>query len=147
MSQSTKQERATMHTPKILIVDDSEVGRNLLLGQIGYLGLAGELAANGEEAISKAKVGQYDLILMDIFMPGIDGIETASRIRAEFRLTGRKHIPILAVTGGADRQLCLTSGLDDYVNKPILIDDLRRVIARWLPGEFAKVEQVNFNHQ
>lgn len=136
-----------MQTPTVLIVDDSEVGRNLLLGQLAFLGLVGEVAASGEEAIAKSRTSSYQLILMDIFMPGIDGMETTSRIRAEYRQAGRRHVPIIAVTGGADRQECLTSGLDDFVNKPILIDDLRRVIARWLPADPAKSEQVNLNQQ
>jgi CheY-like chemotaxis protein len=121
-----------MHRPRVLVVDDSEVGRGLLLGQLSYLGFDAEAVDNGSLAVQKAAEGQFDVILMDIFMPGIDGLEATRRIRQQEQETGSKRKLIIAVTGGADKQTCLDAGLDDYVSKPILLDDVKRVLLRWL---------------
>lgn len=128
-----------MKSPRILVVDDSEVGRNLLLGQLAFLHLDAESAESGAQAVQLAATGRFDLILMDIFMPEIDGLEATSRIRALQR-RGVRACPIIAVTGGADKHTCITGGLDDFVNKPILLDDLKRVLARWLPSTMYTVD-------
>jgi CheY-like chemotaxis protein len=103
-----------------------------LLGQLSYLGFDAEAVDNGSLAVQKAAEGQFDVILMDIFMPGIDGLEATRRIRQQEQETGSKRKLIIAVTGGADKQTCLDAGLDDYVSKPILLDDVKRVLLRWL---------------
>ncbi|HEY9717318.1 MAG TPA: response regulator [Trichormus sp.] len=128
-----------MSRSNILVVDDSEVSRSVLLSQLAYLGFCAEGADNGFVAVEKVTAHSYDLILMDIFMPGIDGIETASRIRSIQRRLERKS-PIVAVSGGADKQTCLQSGLDDFMTKPLLLDDLRNLVERWLPPGDGAVE-------
>jgi CheY-like chemotaxis protein len=120
-----------MPKPKVLVVDDSEVGRTLLLGQLSHLGYDAEAVDSGALAVDKAAGGEFGLILMDIFMPGIDGIEATKQIRQQQLTSGMRRIPIIAVSGGADRQSCLAGGLNDFVGKPILLEDLRRVLAQW----------------
>ncbi|HEY9776872.1 MAG TPA: response regulator [Planktothrix sp.] len=121
-----------MSKPRVLVVDDSEVGRTLLLSQLSHLGYEAEAADNGVKAVDKVMQGDFSLVLMDIFMPGIDGIEATRQIREYQTQQGKSRIPIVAVTGGADRQACIAGGLDDFVSKPIMLDDLRRVITQWL---------------
>jgi CheY-like chemotaxis protein len=123
-----------MSRSNILVVDDSEVSRSVLLSQLAFLGFCAEGADNGFAAVEKVISHSYDLILMDIFMPGIDGIETASRIRS-VQNTLERRSPIVAVSGGADKQTCLKSGLDDFMTKPLLLDELRNLVERWLPPE------------
>jgi CheY-like chemotaxis protein len=93
------------------------------------------LVANGELAVEAVRRGDYDLVLMDLQMPGMDGMEATQAIRA---LDGpRSTLPIIAMTANAfeeDRQACLAAGMDDYVAKPIDLEQLARAIAahgRW----------------
>jgi len=90
-------------------------------------------AAGGEEALAAARVGAYDLVLMDMRMPGLSGIETASRVRAQGGAT-----PIVALTANVfddDRHACLEAGMNDFLVKPLLPEALRAVLTRWArPG-------------
>jgi CheY-like chemotaxis protein len=86
---------------------------------------------NGEEAIEKFVEKAPDLILMDIQMPILNGLEATKRIRA---LNKNGHIPIIALTAGTlkeERDLCLSSGMDDFVSKPIIKDTVKKVILKW----------------
>ncbi|MDE3032987.1 MAG: response regulator, partial [Acidobacteriota bacterium] len=77
----------------------------------------------------------YDLVLMDCQMPEMDGFEASRRIRDRER--GSRRIPIVAMTANAmvgDRERCLESGMDDYIPKPVRMEDLRRALGRWLPA-------------
>jgi len=131
----------TPNTAKILIVDDSEVGRNLLVSQATFLGMASVAVESGALALEKLQSEEFDLILMDIFMPGLDGIETTAQIREYERNHNLIHTPIIASTGGAEKQDCLNAGLDDYLRKPIMLEDLRRILTRWLPARLPGVEK------
>jgi CheY-like chemotaxis protein len=121
-----------MPKARVLVVDDSEVGRTLLLGQLSHLGYDAEAVESGALAVERVANSNYSLILMDIFMPGLDGIEATRQIRQQQHISGARRVPIVAVSGGAERQTCLAGGLDDFVSKPILLDDLRRVLVQWL---------------
>jgi CheY-like chemotaxis protein/HPt (histidine-containing phosphotransfer) domain-containing protein len=94
-----------------------------------------DICNNGRTAIAMAKANRYDLIFMDHMMPGMDGIEAASRIRA---LTGAQQIPIVALTANAMagmKQMFLSRGFNDYLAKPIEISKLNSIIERWIPRE------------
>jgi signal transduction histidine kinase/CheY-like chemotaxis protein/HPt (histidine-containing phosphotransfer) domain-containing protein len=114
---------------KVLIVDDSPTNRRVADALVRKLGLTGTTAASAEEALGLLEEEPFDLILMDIQMPAMDGLEATGLIRrseAPYR-----DIPIIAVTAGAfegDRKGCLEAGMDDYLAKPILPEALRRVI-------------------
>ncbi len=120
-------------SPKILIVDDNPVNRELLQSQIEQLGFEASVASGGEDALHQLDHGQYALVLLDCQMPGMDGYATTRHIRA--KLGGQRHIPIVAVTAHAmpgEREKCISAGMNDYLAKPIRLADLRRTLARWL---------------
>ncbi len=120
---------------RILVAEDSEVNRMLMLRQLERLGIAADVVVNGREAIDAVARHDYPLILMDLRMPELDGFDATRAIRAAETTAGR--VPIVAVTANAaraDRDACLAAGMDDHLGKPVTLESLRRVIARWLPA-------------
>lgn len=116
----------------VLVVEDNEVLRRLFLSQLRVLGLVGHEAINGQEAVQAVGKNDYGLILMDVSMPVMDGLEATKAIRALEKETKKERAPIVAVTGISDRDTCLEAGMDDFMNKPFLLDHLRQVIGRWM---------------
>ena len=105
----------------ILLAEDSLVNQKLAIGLLESRGHTLRIANNGREAVSAASKGAFDLVLMDVQMPELDGLEATTLIRARERGTA-KHIPIIAMTAHAmkgDREACLASGMDGYISKPI----------------------------
>ncbi len=130
----SEQEKANI---KVLVVEDNPTNQKVALGMLNTIGIdASYLAENGEDAIEKLKQYEFDLVFMDIQMPVLDGIKATKLIRK--KITGVKNpkVPIIAMTAnamkGADEQ-CLTAGMDDYISKPIKLNELRKMIAKWLP--------------
>jgi CheY-like chemotaxis protein len=122
----------------ILLVEDNAVNQTVagkILKKAGYIF---DTAENGRQALELLTKQRYDLILMDIKMPEMDGLETTRRIRhPESRVLDR-HIPIIAVTANAmriDRQQCLDCGMNDYLVKPIDAAKLLDTIRTWLPAK------------
>jgi protein-histidine pros-kinase len=121
---------------KILLVEDNPVNQqaaSLLLGQWGY---QVHSVGSGEEALSVLADREFDLVLMDLEMPGINGIEATVQIRQREKESGR-HTPIIAMTAHAmdsDRERCLAAGMDAYTSKPFRPDQLRSLIARTASG-------------
>ncbi|QJC57339.1 Sensory/regulatory protein RpfC [Polaromonas vacuolata] len=119
---------------KVLLVDDDMRNIFALTSALEQKGIAVEIGRNGFEAISKLdEVSDIDLVLMDIMMPGIDGLETTRRIRQNPRF---KKLPIIAVTAKAmkdDQQQCLKAGANDYLAKPIDLDRLFSLLRVWMP--------------
>ncbi|BFM07614.1 response regulator [Halioxenophilus aromaticivorans] len=118
--------------PKILAVDDNPANLMLVREFLVNLGAETTTAANGEDAIKECDKNVFDLIFMDIQMPGIDGIETTKEIRK--RAPKGKRTPVVALTAHAvnDRKSeLLLAGLDDYLSKPITEEQLAHVIQRW----------------
>jgi two-component system sensor histidine kinase/response regulator len=120
---------------RVLIVEDNDVNRLVASELLAALGVQTRCAASGLEALELVQRQAFDLILMDIQMPGLDGIETTCRLR---QMTGSQRTPVVALTAHAmlgDRQRFLDAGMDDYLAKPIEESELIRVLARWLPAE------------
>ena len=119
---------------KILIVDDNAINRKVAEMTLSKLGHATELAVNGREAYNKYLTDKYDLILMDVHMPEMDGLETTSMIRKyELNHPGMPIIPIIAMTAAAmkgDKERFLESGMNDYISKPFKIIDIEKVILK-----------------
>lgn len=120
--------------PRLLLVEDNALNREVALDQLAELGLTADIAINGEIAVAMADETPYDLILMDVQMPVQDGREASRRILA---LPGRRHTPIVALTAGVlpgNRAACLAAGMVDYLEKPVAMERLRHCLACWLPG-------------
>jgi len=117
---------------RVLVVEDNEINREVAFELIRACGLEVTTAANGTEALHKAAGGRFDIIFMDVQMPDMDGMEATRRLKADPAL---RSIPVVALTAHAmigDRQRCLDAGMDDYLSKPIIEQELQRVLARWL---------------
>ena len=116
---------------RILVAEDNDVNQILINAVLARMGHVVHLVANGHLAVEAVRRGDYDLVLMDLQMPGMDGMEATHAIRA---LGGaRAELPIIAMTANAfeeDRQACLAAGMDDYVAKPIDVERLSQAIAR-----------------
>ncbi len=123
---------------RILLAEDNVTNQQVALGVLEKLGLQADAVANGKEAIEMLRSQVYDLVLMDVQMPVMDGFEATRQIRRT-RAAGFDHtIPIIAMTAHAmdgDRERCLETGMNGYVSKPInpqlMVDELKR----WLPGD------------
>ena len=118
---------AEMGTARILIVEDNDMNRDLLRRRLQRQQFEVLVAPDGYEALDIARSGAPDVILMDIGLPGIDGLETTRRLKADAR-TG--HIPVIALTAHAmagDEQTAIDAGCDDYDTKPI---DMPRLLGK-----------------
>ena len=118
---------------RVLVAEDNEVNREIVSEILAMFSVAHDIVANGQAAVEAWRKGGHDLILMDCFMPRMDGFAATRAIRAAEAETG-KRVPIVALTASAlagDREQCLKAGMDDYVTKPIRMDELRSVLAKW----------------
>ena len=123
---------------RILVAEDNEVNQLVIVAMLAHLGHSCDVACDGLEVLAKLTSSTYDLVLMDIQMPNLDGMAAARRIRA---LDGRvAHIPIIALTANAmveDRHAYLEAGMDDHVSKPVEARELAGAIARVLALQHA----------
>ena len=118
---------------RILLAEDNEINQEVARELLEGAGLLVTIANNGREAVEKAQAESFDLILMDIQMPEMDGIDAAKAIRADTRF---KDLPILAMTAHAmvgDREKSIDAGMNDHVTKPIDPAELFSALARWIP--------------
>ena len=130
---------------RILLAEDNITNQLVALAILKKLGLRADAVANGAEAIEALKTIPYDLVLMDVQMPEMDGFEATSQIRNPQSAIPNRQIPIIAMTADAmqgDRERCLAAGMNDYVAKPVSPQALAEVLDKWLPKETAaKTEQ------
>jgi CheY-like chemotaxis protein len=116
---------------KILLVEDNPVNRNVALSLLARLGYKADSVANGAEAVNALVERSYDLVMMDLQMPVMDGLEATRELRR--RLAADRQPAIVAVTANAllgDREMCLAAGMNDYVTKPLKLDGLAAAIRR-----------------
>jgi len=121
---------------RILLAEDNEINQQLALGILQKRGHHVKVVANGKEALAALDREPFDVILMDVQMPEMDGLAATAAIRAREQSSGR-HIPIIALTAHAmagDRERCLAAGMDAYVSKPLRPAELFDVMARMLAG-------------
>jgi len=116
---------AARHPLRILLAEDNVVNQKLALRPLQRMGYRADLASNGIEAVESVARQAYDVILMDVQMPEMDGLEATRRIVATYAANVRPRI--IAMTANAmqgDREMCLAAGMDDYITKPIRVDAL-----------------------
>ncbi len=124
--------RRDFQQSRVLLVEDEPINREVMLYLLEDAGLVVDVAVNGEEALWKAPGGDYAIILMDIQMPILDGIDATLAIR---QLPGLSSVPILAITANAfdeDRERCLAAGMNDHIGKPVEPDILCVTVLHWL---------------
>ena len=123
---------------KILLVEDEAINQMLMTALLTQFGFEVTAVENGKKAVEAVAREEYQLILMDLQMPDMDGFEATRRIKA---MTDRPNLPpIIALTAhamGKDREKCLQAGMDDYLSKPIGRDELYHVLVRHLAGNRA----------
>jgi PAS domain S-box-containing protein len=134
---------------RVLLVEDNEVNRKVAVRLLQRLGYEVDVAQDGVEAVEKTAQQRYDAVLMDVHMPRMDGLEATRRIRERERATGG-HQVIIALTASAmkeDVEQCLTSGMDDYVSKPVRLEVLQGMLEKWevsdLSGETAGLPPID----
>ena len=134
----------------ILLVEDNQVNQMMAKEMLKELGCQVTVAANGKIAIQKVEQEEpFDVIFMDCQMPIMDGFEAASKISEKKRNKLIPAIPIIALTANAikgDREKCISSGMDDYLSKPVRKMDLKSALVRWLPEE-KHISKVNEEEQ
>ena len=128
--------RKGLKSLRVLLVEDTLINQKLAMRLLEKEGCQVDLAINGREAVAKWESGVFDLILMDVQMPEMDGYEATGSIRAREALAGG-HIPIVAMTANAfkqDEEKCLESGMDAYLSKPVQREKLVEVLGRLRAG-------------
>jgi two-component system, sensor histidine kinase and response regulator len=118
------------HPLEILVAEDSEFGSSVLKHFLGRRGHQIHLAVDGRQALDMAFTNQYDLLLLDIHLPEMDGFEVVRAIRSREESIG-KHLPVIALTARSrqeDKELCLAAGVDDFISKPVIFADLWKTI-------------------
>jgi CheY-like chemotaxis protein len=134
---------------QILIAEDNSINQQLALLTLERLGYIADVAGNGLEVIDALNRQPYDIILMDIQMPEMDGLSATKRIRKDFPPISQPKI--VAMTANAlqgDREMCLSAGMDDYISKPFRVKELVRVLEQTKPiikNEFVKTEPRDSN--
>jgi signal transduction histidine kinase/DNA-binding response OmpR family regulator len=118
---------------RVLVAEDNIVNQRLVKHMLEKLGCRVDLAANGHEAVTMAAKLRYDLVFMDCFMPELDGYAATAELRQR-EAPGDRRLPIIALTANAmaeDRARCLAAGMDDYLSKPVRIEEIRDILRRW----------------
>jgi len=117
---------------RILIAEDNVINQKLILRILKSIGYGGEVVNSGKEVVEKVRSSRYDVVFMDVQMPEMDGFEATKKIH---ETVPKEQWPIIiAMTAHAlqgDRERCLEAGMDDYMSKPILIEDVRKCLERW----------------
>jgi len=129
---SSSQE-AALQGRLVLVAEDNDINQKVIRRQLALLGLSAEVADNGLDALERARSGRFALLLTDLHMPGMDGYELAGALRREEG--PGQHLPIIALTANAlsgEAERCRTAGMDDYLSKPVQLEQLGATLARWL---------------
>ncbi|HEY6879502.1 MAG TPA: PAS domain S-box protein [Polyangiales bacterium] len=119
---------------RVLVAEDNLINQDIARELLGMVGIEADVVATGSAAVERVERERFDLVLMDVQMPEMDGIDATKAIR---RLPAHANLPIVAMTANAfanDRDACLAAGMNDHISKPVSPEDLYRVLAKWLPN-------------
>ena len=128
---------------EVLMADDGLINQEVVVGLLELRGHRVETVSTGREALEALERRTYDIVLMDLEMPDMDGLEATAAIREREQISGC-HIPIVAMTAHAIkgfREKCLEAGMDDYITKPIEPRELYRVVEAVVPASAASEQQ------
>ncbi len=133
--------------PVVLLAEDNTANAMVATAQLQKLGCQIELASNGREAVKifTRNPSRYQLVLMDCQMPEMDGYAAVQVIR-EFESTRGSHVPVIAMTAHVspeDKRECLDAGMDDYIGKPVKLNDLKRILSRWVPSQVSEDSEIS----
>ena len=132
-----EEELQTIAGARVLLVEDNELNQEVATGLLTEAGLLVDIAEHGQEALDKLEVESYDLVLMDMQMPVLDGVSATLRLRQDSRF---QELPVVAMTANAmdvDRERCRQAGMNDHVAKPVDPKDLYRALLTWIPARHA----------
>jgi len=118
---------------RVLLAEDNLINQKVAVKLLEKIGYNTDCVVNGKEAVTAVSNSAYDLVLMDIQMPEMDGIDATKSIRANEK--NNQHIPIVAMTANAmkgDKEKCLNAGMDDYLSKPVSPDKLKTIMLKWV---------------
>jgi CheY-like chemotaxis protein len=118
---------------RILLAEDNAVNQKLALRLLQRMGFAAEVVEDGRAAVAAVEAGDYDVVLMDVQMPEVDGLEATRQIRARWPERPIRIVGLTANAMAGDREACLAAGMNDYVSKPIRPDELKAAIDRARP--------------
>lgn len=119
---------------EILLAEDNLINQRVAQQILQHLGITTDISINGKEAVERTKQKKYDLILMDMEMPVMDGLEATRIIKSHYE-TGQKPPIIIAMTANAlpeDKERCFLAGMDDFLPKPVTIENMKRILKKWL---------------
>ncbi len=123
---------------RVLLVEDTFINQQVAMGILAKLGLRPDVANNGREGVEKSGERAYDLILMDVQMPEMDGFEATAELRRREISENLPRTPIIAMTAHAlagDRERCLEAGMDDYISKPVRQQTLEAMLRKWMTDD------------
>ena len=125
-------------TFRILLAEDNAINQKVVAALLKKLDLRADTVANGVEALEALSTLPYDIVLMDVQMPEMDGLTATRQIRSPESAVRNHRIPVIAMTARAmkgDQEICIAAGMDDYLAKPITIETLAAALEKWLPTE------------
>ncbi len=132
------------HNAKILLAEDYEINRKVIVAQLAKLGIKADTAEDGQVAWTMLKNKEYDLLLTDCHMPNMDGYELAKKIRQSANPQFEK-LDIIAITANAmkgEREICLAAGMNDFITKPIKLDQLKEILSCYLASQVDEPEKI-----
>jgi len=120
---------------RVLLVDDNKLNQVVAGATLQKLGCDVDIVDSGEAAVESCRNVRYDVVVMDVMMPGMDGYEATAAIRADELARRSAHVPVIGLSARAmdgDRDLALAAGFNDYLTKPLREDALRDALDRWI---------------